>query len=236
MTEPVTSELPESTLAVLLRQFAHDLKGHLGTTGLWFYLLETASSDEDRARGVQGLRDTFATLDRAATDLADAGRSLSGPEVPAFDAVDLEAMVSTVAMAAGSTARGRGISLDIDLPPRPWPGVHGHHEGLARALERLFFGAVAHAPNGAQLGIQVVVDREFIRVRVPIASDMPGPIPSLRERLALIVNGARESGLALPLARETFQQHGGELVPLSETMLEARIPVRATPPVFEMGS
>jgi len=227
MTEPLTSELPESTLAVLLRQFAHDLKGHLGTTGLWFYLLETAASDEDRARGVQGLRDTFATLDRAATDLADAGRSLSGPGVPAFDAVDLEAIVSAVAKAAGSAAHGRGIMLDIDLPPRPWPGVHGHHESLTRAFERLFFGAVAHASNGARVEIQVVVDREFIRVRVPTASDTPGPIPSLRERLAQIVTGARESGLALPLARETLQQHGGELVPLSDTLLEARIPVRA---------
>lgn len=224
MTEPVTSELPESTFALLLRQFAHDLKGHLGTTGLWFYLLETASSDEDRARGIQGLRDTFATLDRAATDLADAGRSLSAPGAPAFDAVDLEAIVSAVAKAAGTAARGRGITLELDLPARPWPGVHGHHESLARTFERLFFGAVAHAPNGARLGIEVVVAPEFIRVRVPIGSDTPGPIPSLRERLAQISSGARESGLALPLARETLRQHGGELVPLSETMLEARIP------------
>jgi K+-sensing histidine kinase KdpD len=220
---------PKNNLAALMRQFAHDLKGHLGTTGLWFFLLDTATSEEDKARGLQGLRDTFDALNRAVTDLGDAGRALDGVAEPEHGATDVAAVVAKVAAQAAETASHRGITLESRLPAGPWPPVRGDQEGLARTIERLYFGALAHAANGTSLVIEVTVDDRWIRLRLP--SPAHGPIPTLVERIEQIAAGTRESGLALPLARETLERNGGALEPAGEHFLEARIPVsRANDP------
>jgi signal transduction histidine kinase len=221
MNDPATTSA-RSELAILLRQFAHDLKGHLGTTGLWFFLLDTASSDEDRARGLQGLRDTFEALNRAVTDLGDAGRALDGVAEPEPGATDVAALVAKTAAQAAEAGSHRGIVLESRLPPGPWPPVKGDQEGLARTIERLYFWALAHAANNSTLAIEVRVDGEFIRIRVPSPAGVA--VPTLRERIEQIAAGERESGLALPLARETLRRHGGELEP-SGDCLEARIPL-----------
>jgi K+-sensing histidine kinase KdpD len=210
-------------LAVLMRQFAHDLKGHLGTTGLWFFLLDTSSSEEDRARGFTGLRDTFEALDRAVTDLGDAGRVLDGVPESEHGATDIAALVAKTAARAATTASHRGITLESRLPEGPWPDVRGEAEGLGRAIERLYFWALAHAANDSTVAIEVLVDEEFVRIRLPAQAG--GAIPTLKERIAQIALGERESGLALPLARETLLRHGGELEPRGDGMLEARIPI-----------
>jgi K+-sensing histidine kinase KdpD len=210
-------------LAIVMRQFAHDLKGHLGTTGLWFFLLDSASSDEDRARGIQGLRDTYESLNRAVTDLGDAGRALDGVAETELGATDVAALVAKTAAQAAEAASHRGITLESRLPGGPWPPVRGDQEGLARTIERLYFWALAHAANNTTVVVEIAVDGEFIRLRLPAPSG--AAIPSLHERIEQIAAGERDSGLALPLARETLRRHGGELEPVGDGILEARIPV-----------
>lgn len=226
------SALPEHPLGTLLRQFAHDLKGQLGSISLWFYLLESAPSDAERARAVQELKATFGGLDRATTDLGDASHVLLGDDGAAgHEAVDFAAVVAAATEAATLVGRGRGVTFETFPSPLPRSEVRGNPRDLESAIGRVLFWSVTHAANGARVALEVRVDDAFIRLSVPAHDLPPGALPDLRSLLADLVAGGKESGLGLPLARETLLRHGGELEATEDHRIEARIPITATTPV-----
>src|SRR5690349_9161143 len=88
------SSMNDARLQSLLRMIAHDLKGLLGTPGLLIHLVETASSDEERAERLTALKESFHALDRTVTDLGDLGHAL-GETAPAsnLQPTDLRSLV-----------------------------------------------------------------------------------------------------------------------------------------------
>ncbi len=217
---------PERDLGTVLRQFAHDLKGQLGSISLWFYLLESATGDPERARAIDELKATFNGLDRAATDLGDASHALLDDAGGAgHETVDLAAVVAAATAAATLAGRGRGITFESVLPPLPWPDARGNPNELVKAIGRVLYWSVKNAASGARVALEVRIDDTFTRLRVPAPGLSPGVVPDLRTLLADVVAGSKEAGLALPLARETLRRHGGELETTRDHLLEARIPV-----------
>lgn len=224
--------MPERVLGTVLRQFAHDLKGQLGSISLWFYLLESATSDAERARAIDELKATFGGLDRAATDLGDASHVLLNDAGDAgHEVVDLAAVFAAATAAATQAGRGRGITLETLLPPLPWPEARGNPNELVKAIGRVLSFSVKNAASGSRVALEVRIDEAFTRLRVSALGLAPGAVPDLRTLLADLVAGSKDAGLALPLARETLRRHGGELETTGDHLLEARIPTTRTTPV-----
>ena len=220
-------ESVDGVLPFLLRMIAHDLKGLLGTPGLLLHLAESAEDEAELEVRLAALRESFKALDRAVTDVGDIGHAVGSAPASSLQPTDVKGLVETTLALAASAARQRRIELTARLAPGPWPPVHGDADMLARTFQRLVFWGVSHTATGAQLEVEAGVEDGAFVLRVPAGPAALAPVPTVRERLAELGKGERELGVALPLAREALERHGGTLTAREGGVLEARIPVRS---------
>jgi signal transduction histidine kinase len=133
------------------------------------------------------------------------------------DARAVVTLVDCVRDAARWTARAaaeRRVTVSITGEA---PAVLGHGRDLARMLRNLFDNALAHAPEGSTLDVQITQDA----AQVSIAVTDHGPGVSTEDRARIFdpfYRGAREraeddggSGLGLAIAREIARAHGGDV-------------------------
>jgi len=221
--EPVDGVLPS-----LLRMIAHDLKGLLGTPGLLLHLAESAEDEAELESRLAALRESFKALDRAVTDVGEIGHVVGSGASPSFHPTDVRGLVETTLALAASAARQRRIELVAALAPGPWPPVRGDADLLTRTFQRLVFWGVTHTASGARLQVDAGIEDGAFVLRVPAGPAALAPVPTVRERLAELGAGERELGVALPLAREALERHGGTLTAREDGVLEARIPLEGS--------
>jgi len=87
---------------------------------------------------------------------------------------------------------------------------------------------VTHTSTGARLEVEAGIEDGSFVLRVPAGPAALAPVPTVKERLAELGTGERELGVALPLAREALERHGGTLTPRADGVLEARIPLKTS--------
>jgi len=221
-------ESVDGVLPFLLRMIAHDLKGLLGTPGLLLHLAESAEDDAELEVRLAALRESFKALDRAVTDVGDIGHAVGSGVSPSLQPTDVRGLVETTLALAASAARQRRIELAAALAPGPWPPVLGDADVLTRTFQRLIFWGVTHTSTGARLEVEAGIEDGSFVLRVPAGPAALAPVPTVRERLAELGRGERELGVALPLAREALERHGGTLTPRADGVLEARIPLKTS--------
>ena len=223
-------ESVDGVLPFLLRMIAHDLKGLLGTPGLLLHLAESAEDEAELEVRLAALRESFKALDRAVTDVGDIGHAVGNAHAPSLQPTDVRGLVETTLLLARSAAQQRRIELDAELAPGPWPPVEGNAEVLTRTFQRLVFWGVAHTPSGSRLKVEAGCENGAFVLRVPAGPSGTSPVPTVQERLVALGPGERELGVALPLAREALERHGGTLTPREDGVLEARIPLGGQTP------
>ena len=213
----------ESKLSPLLRMIAHDLKGLLGTPGLLISLAESARDDEDRVTTLASLREAFRALDRALDDVGDLGAVVGDPPASSPQPTDARALLIDVLALAQPAGVQRKIELVSEVAPGPWPAVVVDGKVLKRTFERLVYWGISKSANDARVVVSAAFENGAIRLRVPAGKGAPHAVPTVLERLQEIDRDTRELALALPLARETLERHGGSLT-VHDGVLEAKIP------------
>jgi len=87
-------------------------------------------------------------------------------------------------------------------------------EAVKAAFLNLFLNAAEAMRNGGALRISTRVEAGRDRLEITVADDGPGIPPEMQEQLfqPFVSTKSGGTGLGLPLARRTFQEHGGTLI------------------------
>jgi signal transduction histidine kinase len=214
----------DSNLPPLLRMIAHDLRGLLGTPGLLLHLAETGD-DADRERYYGAMRESFRALDRMVNDLGDVGHAVAGTNPTHREPTDVRGLLEGALASARAAAELRQIEVVADVAAGPWPTANAEPIALTRAIERLVYWGIAHTASASRFAVAARVEDGSVVIEVPAGAGGPEAVPTVRERLAEIADGARNLGVSLPLAREAIERHGGTLVLRADRMFEARLPL-----------
>jgi len=201
---------------------AHALKNCLAVISAINRLLEQELSERSRER-MQRSQDAVKRMlaliqdDLAADRLAATGKR-------AF--VSAEEVLRAVVARVEDRARAGQVELIVRAGPG---GVVGDGAELAEALTNIVLNAIeATPPDGAVLvtTLELSDGSQVWAVR----DTGPGIPEHVRERLGLpfVTGRPGGSGLGLAVARQTFEQHGGQLhvrsIPGSGTLVSTRLP------------
>jgi two-component system heavy metal sensor histidine kinase CusS len=123
---------------------------------------------------------------------------------------DISALAAKVAAVLGTLAAAKGVEIVVSAPPGFRATVDEFR--LEQALSNLVDNAIAHAPQGSRVDLEVVVDDSFFSLRVRDR----GPGVPLRDRDRLFKRYQRGDlavgpgyGIGLAIAKSIAELHGG---------------------------
>lgn len=128
----------------------------------------------------------------------------------------MEPVARAAAEAVAALATERGIQVEVDIQPSAGE-IRGDARRVRQAVEHLMRHSISGLPSGARVLLHL--DGTTRRTRVVVADDGPGDETPSRPG---------SGDLALPLARQAIEAHGGTLKlvarPGEGTMLTAELP------------
>jgi signal transduction histidine kinase len=136
-------------------------------------------------------------------------------EQPELEQINLASCVAEAVALVQEEALARGVSLDIQVRDLLLPG---RARDLTRLLRNLIENAIAHAPEGST--VQVQLETSGPQPWVDVIDQGPGVAPGEEERIfepffrsrAGRVSPDRGSGLGLGIARDIARSLGGDVV------------------------
>jgi two-component system OmpR family sensor kinase len=211
-TAPSAAQAYQSTQE-LIAVLAHELNRPLVPLVGYLDVLRQRAQQEGRrtdARYAEQAALAASRLHRLITELLDASRLEQGLFAPTLVPVDLAALVRQAAQVLRTSESAIAVRAPAQLAAEADPRL------LAQALENLIGNALAHAPAGVPIVVQV--EREaratgawaVITVRDKGPGIPPELLPTLFERFT---RGTRSTGLGLGLylAKGIAELHGGTL-------------------------
>jgi signal transduction histidine kinase len=202
----------------LLKDFvanvSHDLRTPLTIiSGYAATVLDgTARTQEEVCEAVQIIAEEAAHMQRLVDDLLQLTRLESGLRQFDRQPVSLRALADRTIRRATALHNGRVVCNDI---PPDLPLAYVDEELIERALMNLLDNALEHTPEGSQVTVSALADRNWITVSV---SDTGTGIPAselerIFERLYRADRGRSRnnghSGLGLPIVKEIVEAHNG---------------------------
>jgi two-component system, OmpR family, sensor histidine kinase MprB len=200
------AELDDSVHAQrqLVADASHELRTPVTSlrTNIEVLLAGGELSEEDRRRLLADVVEQSEELSALVGDLIELARG----DLPIESVEDTR----LDRIAAESVARGRRNSPDVSFEASLTPViVEGVPERLGRAINNLIDNAARHSPPGGT--VEVVVDRDGVRVRDHGTGIAPDELPYVFDRFFRGANsrGRQGSGLGLAIVRQVALQHGG---------------------------
>jgi signal transduction histidine kinase len=195
----------------LVMHAAHELRSPL--TKLYGELQLALRKERDAASYRQAIERTLPAARRLSLlvdDLLLLAR-LRG-EQPELEQINLASCVAEAVALVQEEALARGVSLDIQVRDLLLPG---RARDLARLLRNLIENAIAHAPEGSTVQVQLETSGPW----VDVIDQGPGVAPGEEERIfepffrsrAGSVSPDRGSGLGLGIARDIARSLGGDV-------------------------
>ena len=201
----------------LLSTIAHELRTPLTAVRTSVGLLRDPSIRPDeaaRAQLLERIARSAERMQRLVTDVLDLARFRSGTltlQARRFDGVGLAREAGT---GLASLLQARDQRLDLRLPDGPiW--VYGDRRRLEQALLNLLSNAIKFSPQGAAIGLALVVAGEDVVWTVEDRG--PGIAPEDRARLferfftSASDSGGSGTGLGLPISLAIAEAHGGTI-------------------------
>lgn len=199
-----------------LNHAAHELRTPVAALRVQLRLLETSTSEAERAAATEALKQGVARAQRLIEQLLAVARTDPVGRLEPLVPVDLGDLVRAVLETHAARAEDWGIDLGAELR-RPVT-VLGDAEQLAVLLDNLVDNALRFTPRGAvvDVGIDVIQDRPALWVKDAGPGLAPEDRPFLfsrffRSRAAQVVprgNGGAGSGLGLAIVKAIADRHG----------------------------
>jgi PAS domain S-box-containing protein len=195
----------------LLTLISHELRSPMGAILAWAELLRDEASTSDSVRALDAIEAAVGKQMRLVDDAITAARLRSGAIGFTVAELDLRSAVGVAVERAQAAAREKHIALEAGLP-----AARADFLGDARRLEQMIFNLVDHATASTPEGGSVVVSLEDAGECWRI--DVSGG-PELSERalndaldwMERPPEGRGRIGLALPIAKQLAERHGGAL-------------------------
>jgi signal transduction histidine kinase len=196
----------------LVADAAHELRTPLATMRASIEVtLRRERSKEDLREVLEELREEVDRLSALATTLLDLA-ALRARDAERLD-FDLAPLVQQAIAAAEGAAEARGVALALDAPARC--EMRGSPREVRQAVDNLLVNALAHAPAGTEVGVQVRV--EGGRARVLVRDRGPGVPEGARDAIfepfhrvqPLDADASPGAGLGLAIVRDVARRHGG---------------------------
>jgi signal transduction histidine kinase len=171
--------------------------------------VESGHIPADCARPVEICLREIKRLDEVASGVLSLGRPRPLEPEPCSVHELLEGAVDVVS--AQLTEQGvtveRFFAADRDI-------ADVDREAVKAAFLNLFLNAAEAMREGGTLRISTRIAATRDRIAIAVADDGPGITPEAREQVfePFVSTKSQGTGLGLPLARRTFQEHGGTLV------------------------
>lgn len=196
---------------------AHEIKNPLTSLRSAVESLRRAPTPELRDRLLAVIEHDVRRLDRLVTDISNASRLDAELAREVMEAVDVGALMQTVADIASAKAEKTGVRVAALLPSEPLM-VRGLEGRLGQVFLNLVDNAISFSPPGGE----VVIDASrapdgFVAIRVE--DDGPGIPEEQLDRIFERFYSARpegesfgdHSGLGLSISRQIVEAHGGRL-------------------------
>ncbi|MBP2263874.1 two-component system sensor histidine kinase RstB [Pseudomonas hunanensis] len=199
----------------LVRAVSHELRTPVARLRFGLEMIESASTEQARAKHLAGMDGDIQDLDRLVDEMLTYARLEQGAPALKFQAVDLDALLDRVIAELAPLRPGikvlRGACQALDAQAGAW--VDAEPRYLHRALQNLVSNAMRHAENQVRLSYQVGQQR----CRIDVEDDGPGIPEGVWDRIFTPFTRLDDSrtrasgghGLGLSIVRRIIHWHGG---------------------------
>lgn len=222
----------ESTRREFMADVSHELRTPLAVLHGELEALEDGLRPLSPA-SVRALRGEVATLGKLVDDLYELSLADVGALAYRKAELDLRGLIDDTAGAFGERLRGRGIALELDLPPGPLPAF-GDERRLRQLFVNLFENSCRYTDRGG--AVRVRARRDGKDALVDLHDSAPGVAPELLPRLferffraeASRSRASGGAGLGLSICQRIVEAHEGRIEakasPLGGLWLQVRLP------------
>ena len=212
MVRQIESSRHMAAIGEFAAHVSHEIRNPLTSLKLNLQGLErdvqSGHIPSDCARPVEICLREIQRLDEVASGVLSLGR----PKSQEFEPCSVHALldesldVVTAQLREQNVAVVRNLEADSDI-------VNGNPEGLKAAFLNLFLNASEAMPHGGTLRVSTGAADSGDSLQIRIDDDGPGVAPEVRERVfqPFFSTRSRGTGLGLPLALRTCEEHGGTL-------------------------
>jgi len=201
-----------------LADVSHELRTPIAALRTFNELLResTAADPDARAEFLESSRQQIERLDWLAQNLLELSKLDSGLVLLDLRPDDLRACVESAVEQAEASARRRGITLVLELPPAPLRVRHDPQR-IGQVVTNLVGNALKFTPGGGRVTVRVVPDPRGARI---VVSDTgvgidAAELPRIFDRFyrGSSANEARSSGsgLGLAIVKSIVDMHGGRV-------------------------
>ncbi|MFV3406645.1 ATP-binding protein [Pseudomonas sp. NY15463] len=212
----------------LVRAVSHELRTPVARLRFGLEMLESASTEQARAKHLAGMDGDIQDLDKLVDEMLTYARLEQGTPALQFQAVDLDALLDRViAELAPLRAEVRVLRAACRGLEGAGAWVEAEPRYLHRALQNLVRNAMRHAESEVRLSYQLGQQR----CRIDVEDDGPGIPEGVWDRIFTPFTRLDDSrtrasgghGLGLSIVRRIIYWHGGRaLVGHSESLGGAR--------------
>jgi signal transduction histidine kinase len=217
-------------LGELATGVAHELRDPLQTLSLDLDAVATATAREPELEPyVRSAKQKVARLDRAIRGFLTIARM----RPPAFERVDLNALLTQLRQEMEPDANLAGLELDVDLGPEE-ASIDGDALALRQAIQNVVRNSILALPSRhGRIVLRSRRDRD--RISVSVTDSGPGIPPEALNKVFDLFYTTREegTGVGLALVRQAVEMHGGDVVIRSEsgagTVVTLNLPLGGAP-------
>jgi len=196
---------------------SHDLRNPLTIIKTSAALLQVTADEEQRNELLDMIARSCSQMQSLVGDLLDVARIEEGGFTVERTEVDAAGVMDEMRRMFESTAAGKGIRFEVDIP-RGVPPLYADRNRLIQILSNLVSNAIRVTDRGV---VRLTVDSDHEKARFSVADTGPGisaaELPHLFDRFWQVRSSGRGgAGLGLAIVKGFVEAHQGTVEVISE--------------------